>query len=160
SVTYRAQCLHCHGMPGDGRGPSSPWVNPHPRDFRQGVFKFSSSKQEFGVRKPRRDDLLRILHNGIDGASMPAFNLLAADQVEELASYIIHLSLRGQAEYAVMRELLLLRSRAKQQPELEDDFRDFDIDGALKRQFALIAVLQWRDAQLPSNLIEAKSPYP
>src|SRR5262249_45481826 len=51
SELYRHQCLHCHGLTGDGRGPTAPWVNPHPRDYRQGSFKFTSSEQSEGVRK-------------------------------------------------------------------------------------------------------------
>src|SRR5262249_17880585 len=29
SKLYRIHCLHCHGLTGDGRGPTAPWVNPH-----------------------------------------------------------------------------------------------------------------------------------
>jgi hypothetical protein len=43
SSLYRLQCLHCHGLSGNGRGPTAAWVNPHPRDYRSGVFKFTSS---------------------------------------------------------------------------------------------------------------------
>ncbi len=43
SKHYRRHCMHCHGVTGDGRGPTGPWVNPHPRDYRQGLFKFISS---------------------------------------------------------------------------------------------------------------------
>src|SRR5262245_64133913 len=32
SRLYRKQCLHCHGVSGDGKGPTGPWVNPSPRD--------------------------------------------------------------------------------------------------------------------------------
>src|SRR5581483_2546602 len=39
---YRLQCMQCHGLTGDGRGPTAKWVNPHPRDYRPGVFKFLS----------------------------------------------------------------------------------------------------------------------
>jgi mono/diheme cytochrome c family protein len=102
SEIYRHQCLHCHGLTGDGRGPTAPWVNPHPRDYRQGIFKFTSSSQAEGVRKPRRDDLLRTLREGIDGTSMPSFRLLPDDDLDALASYVIHLSLRGQVEYQVI----------------------------------------------------------
>lgn len=107
SVLYRRHCLHCHGTTGDGRGPTAFWVNPHPRDYRQGAFKFTSSSQSAGKRKPLRTDLARTIRTGIEGTSMPAFNLLADDEVEPLVSYVIHLSLRGQAEYQVMQDKLL-----------------------------------------------------
>jgi mono/diheme cytochrome c family protein len=105
SALYRRHCLHCHGLTGDGRGPTGPWVNPHPRDYRLGLFKFISSEGT-ATRKPRRDDLLRILHTGIDGTSMPSFALLEPEALEHLASYVIHLSLRGQVEYQITRQLL------------------------------------------------------
>jgi mono/diheme cytochrome c family protein len=105
SGVYRHQCLHCHGLTGDGRGPTSPWVNPHPRDYRQGVFKFTSSGQSEGERKPRREDLRRTIYEGIEGTSMPAFRLLPDDDLEAVMSYVIHLSLRGETEFHTIRTL-------------------------------------------------------
>jgi len=107
SQLYRIHCLHCHGLAGDGRGPTAQWVNPHPRDYRLGLFKFLSSPQDQNDRqKPRRDDLAWTIKQGIDGTSMPAFNVLTDDEVEAMVSYVIHLSLRGQTELALLRELL------------------------------------------------------
>ena len=55
SKLYRVHCLHCHGLTGDGRGPTSKWVNPHPRDYRRGLFKFQSVDQTDGrKRAPNR----------------------------------------------------------------------------------------------------------
>ncbi|HZZ79791.1 MAG TPA: hypothetical protein VFE62_14835, partial [Gemmataceae bacterium] len=82
SKRYRVHCLHCHGLSGDGRGPTAKWINPHPRDFRAGLFKFQSISQvdskpgapvphSLGVRPPARADLLRTLRHGIEGTAMP-----------------------------------------------------------------------------------------
>jgi mono/diheme cytochrome c family protein len=106
SKHYRRHCLHCHGLSGDGRGPTGPWVNPHPRDYRQGKFKFVSTNLAVGEKKPRRADLLRTISTGIESSSMPAFGLLPEKELEELVSYVIHLSIRGQVEYATMKTLL------------------------------------------------------
>jgi mono/diheme cytochrome c family protein len=111
SELFRVHCLHCHGVTGNGRGPTAPWVNPHPRDYRQGVFKFTSSAQSSGTRKPRREDLVRTITQGLEGTSMPAFGaqsnskfgVLPEEQIHKLASYVIHLSLRGQVEFEIMR---------------------------------------------------------
>jgi mono/diheme cytochrome c family protein len=104
---YRRHCLHCHGLTGDGRGPTGPWVNPHPRDYRIGKFKFTSSSEPVGTRKARREDLLRTLQHGIEGTSMPSFALLDREQeLEPLVSYVIHLSLRGQVEVEVLTTFL------------------------------------------------------
>ena len=40
---YRRHCVHCHGISGDGRGPTAAILNPYPRDYRPGVFKFKST---------------------------------------------------------------------------------------------------------------------
>jgi mono/diheme cytochrome c family protein len=105
SRLFRQHCLHCHGLTGDGRGPTGPWVNPHPRDYRQGAFKFTSTVGG-NDRKPVREDLLRTLRQGVEGTSMPTFGLLPEEQLQALVSYVIHLSLRGQAEFDTMRALL------------------------------------------------------
>jgi len=102
---YRVHCLHCHGVAGNGRGPTAPWVNPHPRDYRLGKFKFISTKGS-DQRKPRRADLLRTLREGIEATSMPSFGLLPENELEALVSYVIHLSMRGQIEFQVMKEIL------------------------------------------------------
>lgn len=107
SILYRQQCLHCHGLTGDGRGPTARWVNPHPRDYRQGIFKFTSVDQDIGVRKPRRADIIRVMEQGIDGTSMPSFNILTEEQKEALASYVIHLSIRGECEFEVIKSRLI-----------------------------------------------------
>jgi mono/diheme cytochrome c family protein len=99
SSLYRVHCLHCHGVTGDGRGPTGRWVNPHPRDYRQGIFKFMSVDQTAGYKRPRRDDLFRVLHQGVEGTAMPSFRLLPASDLEDLVSYVIHLSMRGKVEF-------------------------------------------------------------
>ena len=55
---YRQHCVHCHGISGDGRGPMAAFLNPYPRDFRMGTFKFKSTP--IGM-KPTDDDLRRVL---------------------------------------------------------------------------------------------------
>ncbi|HEX4614054.1 MAG TPA: c-type cytochrome, partial [Urbifossiella sp.] len=70
---YRKHCLQCHGLSGDGRGPTGPWIDPHPRDFRRGAFTFVSTGDGM---KPRRADLMRTLREGLRGTAMPAFGLL------------------------------------------------------------------------------------
>ena len=97
---YREHCVHCHGITGDGLGPTAAFLNPYPRDYRPGVFKFKSTER---ADKPTHDDLVRTLHNGIAGTSMPSFALLSAVQVDALAEYVKYLSIRGETELALMR---------------------------------------------------------
>ena len=105
SRLFRRHCLQCHGLTGDGRGPTGPWIYPHPRDYRQGVFKWTTSGADTGGR-PRRADLLRTVRNGIEGSSMPKFGLLPEEDQQRLVDYVIHLSLRGEVEYRIMLALL------------------------------------------------------
>lgn len=104
SHLYKDKCVQCHGMAGDGRGPTSLWVYPPARDFRRGQFKFVSAAG--GTGKPTRDDLAKLIRHGINGNSMPPFQLLSDEQIADLAAYTIHLSLRGQVEYAALAALL------------------------------------------------------
>lgn len=137
SELYRRHCLHCHGLAGDGRGPTGAWVDPHPRDYRQGMFKFlSTGKALVGTGKPRKDDLLRTLEKGIDGTSMPAFGLLPRRELEQLASYVIHLSIRGEAEY---QTLYTLAKNKASIPEDDDGVKKFAYQQAalLTSQWAL-----------------------
>jgi mono/diheme cytochrome c family protein len=110
SVLYRRNCLHCHGLAGDGRGPTGLWINPHPRDFRSGAFKYTSVGGDEGARKPRRDDLRRILTNGIDGTAMPSFALMKPEDQDAIISYVIHLSIRGEAEIETIKALMQLNT--------------------------------------------------
>lgn len=91
----RHRCLQCHNVTGDGRGPAGQWVIPYPRDFRQGMFKFTTS----GSSKPRRQDLLHTLREGLKGTAMPPFALLAEADRDLLASYVTYLAIRGQVEF-------------------------------------------------------------
>jgi len=122
SALYRQQCLHCHGLSGDGRGATAPWVNPHPRDYRQGIFKFTSSGQDEGSRKPRKYDLLRTLREGVEGTSMPSFRLLPDEDLEALASYVIHLSMRGEIEFQVIKAILTGTMEGKLERSIKEDY--------------------------------------
>lgn len=97
---YREHCVHCHGITGDGLGPTAAFLNPYPRDYRPGVFKYKSTER---ADKPTHADLVTILHNGIPGTSMPSFGLLSPTQIEALVEYVKYLSIRGETELALMR---------------------------------------------------------
>lgn len=99
---YRRHCLHCHGVSGAGDGPTAAFLYPLPRDYRKGLFKFTSTPN--GAR-PHRDDLRRTIRNGLHGTSMPAFEaLISEDEIEQLVDYVIFLSIRGETELALIEE--------------------------------------------------------
>jgi mono/diheme cytochrome c family protein len=95
---YRKHCVHCHGISGDGRGPTALFLNPYPRDYRQGVYKFKST---YTAAKPTNEDLHRVLVNGVPGTAMPSFSLLPEAEVDALVEYVKYLSYRGQMETAL-----------------------------------------------------------
>jgi mono/diheme cytochrome c family protein len=97
---YREHCAHCHGVSGDGRGPTALFLNPYPRDYRLGLFKFKSTERAI---KPTNDDLRRILIEGIRGTAMPSFKLLPEDEVEALIEYVKYLTMRGEMERELAR---------------------------------------------------------
>lgn len=96
---YRRHCAHCHGISGDGRGPTAMILDPYPRDYRYGVFKFKST---YNADRPTRDDLHRLLHNGVPSTSMPSFALLPPDEVDALVEYVKYLAMRGEMETALV----------------------------------------------------------
>ncbi|HXT60853.1 MAG TPA: cytochrome c [Pirellulales bacterium] len=101
---FRQHCVHCHGVTGDGAGPTAAFLNPHPRDYRRGTFKFKST----GFNdKPTTADLKRTLIDGIPGTAMPSFALLPADQIEALVEYVKYLSIRGETERNMAGALFL-----------------------------------------------------
>lgn len=114
SLVYRRWCLQCHGATGNGEPAQAVETGPPPRDYRTGQFKYVSAfppsnlpKKGGGAGgKPRRDDLIRTVRNGIDGTIMPAFPSLSPQDVEDVVSYVIHLSVRGEVEIASMAKMI------------------------------------------------------
>ncbi|MCC9657005.1 c-type cytochrome [Rhodopirellula halodulae] len=128
---YQKHCAVCHGVSGDGRGSSSAILNPYPRDYRKGVFKFKSTERG---EKPTREDLATLIKHGIEGTAMvpvPKLNdkQLAAhlgksidsmseaeveaakeevleEQVEALTDYVIYLSWRGELERTLIDDAI------------------------------------------------------
>ena len=96
---YREHCGHCHGITGDGYGPTAEFLNPYPRDYTKGKFKFKSTERSAA---PTIADLLRILDDGVPGTAMPSFRLLPPDAKKALVEYVKYLSMRGEMETALI----------------------------------------------------------
>ena len=114
AVVYRRWCMQCHGESGNGESTQTVETGPPPRDYRSGVFKYTSAfpppalpkKGSGAAGKPRREDLVRAVRNGIDGTIMPAFPSLTDREVEDAVSYVIHLSVRGEVELTCMTKMI------------------------------------------------------
>lgn len=95
---FRNRCAGCHGISGDGQGPAAEYLQPKPRDYRKGVFKFTSTP--YGDR-PARQDLVRTIRRGAKGTSMPAFPWMSNEDLDAVIDYVFYLSLRGRVEEVV-----------------------------------------------------------
>lgn len=102
-TVYMKNCMHCHGTTGDGDGPTAKYLNPRPRDYRQGVFKFKSTQ---GPEKATRADLHRTVAYGVPGTYMPSFLLLGEKETEAVVEYVRWLALRGEIESQLTNELV------------------------------------------------------
>ena len=84
-TVYQNRCIGCHGAKGDGRGPAAPFLQPKPRDFTSGIFKFKSTPNE---ALPTDADMMRVLSLGVVGTSMPSFTLLPEVSKYAVIQYI------------------------------------------------------------------------
>jgi mono/diheme cytochrome c family protein len=111
SGLFREHCVHCHGITGDGMGPTASFLKPYPRDYRQGKFKFTSTPTS---EMPTDEDLARVIRHGVPGTAMPAFEVaLSQPEVDALVEYVKYLSLRGQVEIGLVLQIQDLNIGAK-----------------------------------------------
>jgi mono/diheme cytochrome c family protein len=100
---FRRHCAGCHGISGDGAGTAAAVLDPYPRDFRNGTFKYTSTA---GGAKPLREDLLRTLQHGIPGTAMPSFYKLPSEQLDSLLEYVKYLAIRGETELHLLEMVI------------------------------------------------------
>ncbi len=119
---YRSYCMQCHGLTGDGNGPGGKYLLPLPRDYRSGLFKFINTDPGLGTkRKPLRHDLHHTIIHGLPGSPMPSFAGLTERDVESVTSYVIHLSIRGEAEFDALKIAANPNSDGLSAKEVEDE---------------------------------------
>ena len=70
-VVYFRRCSFCHGLLGDGEGPAAQYLDPRPRDFTLGTFKFRSTQSG---ELPTDEDLFRTISRGLSGTGMQPFD--------------------------------------------------------------------------------------
>lgn len=86
-AVYIKRCLQCHGEEGDGLGPAAERLNPPPRDFTLGLFKFKTTA--FDEDLANDDDLLRMIRDGMPGTAMPGWgDMLSKEDMLDVIAYI------------------------------------------------------------------------
>ena len=82
-------CFTCHGSTGQGDGPAGAALNPPPRNFAKGDFKFDANKDgKAGVDA----DLHLVIQNGAGAyggnPAMAPWGHLASKDIDDLIAYI------------------------------------------------------------------------
>lgn len=165
---YNRHCMHCHGMSGEGTGPTSRYLNPPPRDFRLGIYKYTSTKP---TNKAQEADLARSVKEGIAGTYMPSFKLLTDDEVSAIVNYVIWLSIRGETEKKLVDELYLdysetaLAERTSEdggetREEVLEELKEYmELDFPDTLEFATSSVSEaWEEANLEDAIVIPKTP--
>ena len=84
---------------GDGAGPAAIHLSPRPRNFRSGIFKFTSTNSG---ERPLPRDLFSTITRGLKGSSMPDFRLLSEELRWDIVEYVRYLGLRGEFEQTML----------------------------------------------------------
>jgi mono/diheme cytochrome c family protein len=93
---YQQRCAGCHGKSGRGDGPFAGLLDPRPRDFTSGRYKFRSTDTG---SLPTDDDLAESISNGLHGTSMPSWKpFLTPSQVRVLIAQVKSFSPRFSSE--------------------------------------------------------------
>ena len=163
---YMQHCVHCHGTSGDGHGPTAPYLNPRPRDYRLGIFKFTSTTAS---DRATRDDLARTIREGIPGTYMPSFLLLEDDELHAIIEYIRWLAMRGEYEKRLVDQLVTDYSNEAFKERVEGGETAAEIREELKEivtdewtdmvDTAADGLAQfWTRSEEPSSLVTPKTP--
>ena len=93
---YESHCSPCHGMSGKGDGAASALLNPRPRNFTTGLFKFRSTESG---SLPTDDDLMTTVKNGLHGTAMPDWApFIKGDSLKDVVEYVKTFSPRFQKD--------------------------------------------------------------
>ena len=86
---YMMRCARCHGEKGDGNGQLAGILDPRPRDFTLGMFKFRTTATG---ALPTDEDLFKTITRGIPGTAMPSWKELPEQLRWALLYYVKTLS--------------------------------------------------------------------
>ena len=157
---YLRHCMHCHGVSGDGAGPTAEYFTIKPRDYRKGIFKFKSTSGEI---RASRDDLYRMIKLGAPGTYMPSFMLLPDSEVHALVEYVRWLSMRGQMEGKYVTEFgtgfPVSRLEEEDEEAIAKEFAEFwDENKSDLREFIQGDIVNfWTESEDEANIVWPKA---
>ena len=83
---FDLRCAPCHGFEGAGEGPAAISLDPRPRDFTRGLFKFKTTEMGQVVAD---NDLFRTISRGIPGTAMPSWKrVLSEEERWQVIAYV------------------------------------------------------------------------
>jgi mono/diheme cytochrome c family protein len=82
---YLKYCAQCHGDDGAGKGPAADRVQPAPRDFTAGKYKFRTTPSGM---LPTDADLQRVIRQGLPHTTMPGWPALSDAEVQLLVDQL------------------------------------------------------------------------
>ncbi len=85
SFIYERGCAICHGMQGKGDGLAAPQLDPRPRDFTRGEFKFRTTPSG---TVPTDEDLARTITHGLTGTAMSPWAELSKQDQQAVIAYV------------------------------------------------------------------------
>ena len=94
-AVYERRCVGCHGVKGDGNGPAATFLDPRPRNFTLGAFKFRSTPSG---SLPTDGDLYRTLTRGVRWTAMPTWHELPEKDRIAVITFIKTFSSRWKEE--------------------------------------------------------------
>lgn len=84
-AVYLQACAICHNENGNGDGPLAEALNPKPKNFTLGLFKFRSTSS---ASLPTDFDLFRTITLGIQGTAMPGYSFLPSQDRFAVAQFL------------------------------------------------------------------------
>lgn len=93
-VVYRQHCSACHGDDGRGPPPGGQYLEPRPRAFTQGLFKFGDVA---AGQLPQDEALKRTIRRGLHGTPMTGW-MLPEDDLEAVVQAVKTFSPRWREE--------------------------------------------------------------